>query len=282
MKIIGIGDSVVDFYKHEGLIYPGGNAVNVIVSAKRNGAKESAYLGIVGNDEEGKHILESLNSENIDISRVRKVYGPTGEAIISLTEDGDRQFIGTNRAVRVQSLLSLRLNQEDMDFIDGYDLIHTSINSDLEYELPKLAHKDISFDFSTPNRWDNNYLERVCPFINYAFFSGSDMSPEEIDQLIEMVHQYGVEIVGVTRGADSAIFSRNGERFEQEPLPTKLVDTMGAGDSFIGGFLAAYYDSKDIKEALHIAAQSAAITCECSGAFGYGTRKRKSIQDITL
>lgn len=182
----------------------------------------------------------------------------------------------------MQSLLSLRLNQEDIDFINGYDLIHTSINSDLEYELRKLAHKDISFDFSTSNRWNNDYLEKVCPFINYAFFSGSDMSPKEIDQLIEMVHQYGVEIVGVTRGADSAIFSRNGERFEQEPLPTKLVDTMGAGDSFIGGFLAAYYDSKNIEEALHIAAQSAAITCECSGAFGYGKKKGETEKSITV
>ncbi|GKU83508.1 fructosamine kinase FrlD [Niallia sp. NCCP-28] len=276
MKIIGIGDSVVDFYKHEGLIYPGGNAVNVIVSAKRNGAKESAYLGIVGNDGEGKHILESLNSENIDISRVRKVYGPTGEAIISLTEDGDRQFIGTNRAVRVQSLLSLRLNQEDMDFIDAYDLIHTSINSDLENELPKLAHKDISFDFSTTDRWNNDYLEKVCPFIHYAFFSGSDMSLKEIYELIEQVHDYGVEIVGITRGEDNAVFSRNGKIYKQNPLPTKLVDTMGAGDSFIGGFLAAYHEGKDMEHALYVAAQSAAMTCECSGAFGYGKKKEES------
>ncbi|UUZ82028.1 hypothetical protein LJK88_47265 [Paenibacillus sp. P26] len=50
MKLIGIGDAVVDYYKDQGMIYPGGSVVNVAVAARRNGAEQSAYLGILGTD----------------------------------------------------------------------------------------------------------------------------------------------------------------------------------------------------------------------------------------
>lgn len=275
MKIIAIGDNVVDFYQNQGVLYPGGNAVNVAVASKRIGADSSAYLGVIGDDYAAEHVTKCLQSEDIDISRIRKVYGPNGEAIISITEEGDRVFIGTNKGARVQSLVKLSLTKEDIDYINQYDLIHMSVNSETEHELSNLAHKDISFDFSTSNRWNEQYLKEVCPYINYAFFSGSDMSIDQIQALIKNVHSFGVEVVGVTRGENPAIFSKLGEIFEQQPQKTSVVDTMGAGDSFIGSFLTIYYNEKNMKNALYIATKAASVTCQCSGAFGYGIKKRE-------
>lgn len=273
MKLIGIGDSVVDYYRDQGLMYPGGNALNVAVGSKRNGAAAAAYLGIIGNDAAAEHIVCCLNEEGIDISRIRQAFGPTGEAVVSHNEDGDRIFVGTNRESRVQSLLSLRLTQADLDYINGYDLVHTSINSDIENELPRLVHKPISYDFSTPERWATSYLQKICPYVTYAFFSGSEMSQAEIRRLMEDVHHLGVKVIGVTRGAEPALFSENGRIFEQSPLPTDVVDTMGAGDSFIAGFLTSYHERFDMSAALHQAALSASATCRHFGAFGYGIHK---------
>lgn len=273
MKLIGIGDNVVDYYQDQGLMYPGGNALNVAVFSKRNGAEACAYLGITGDDAAAQHVIACLKAEGIDISRIRRAYGPNGEATVALSEEGDRVFVSTNRGKRMPSLLMLRLTQEDLDYIDDYDVIHTSINSDVEHELPRLSHKAISFDFSTKKRWDKEYLQRVCPYVRYAFFSGSDMEQTEIDELIGEVHRLGVKVVGVTRGSDPAIFSDGAQRYEQEPLPARIVDTMGAGDSFIAGFLAAYHDRQNMQDALLQAARSAAATCGEYGAFGYGIKK---------
>jgi fructoselysine 6-kinase len=275
MKLIAIGDNVVDFYQNQGIMYPGGNAVNVAVASKRIGADSSAYLGIIGDDYAAEHVTKCLRSEEIDISRIRKVYGPNGEAIISITDEGDRVFIGTNKGVRVQSLVKLSLTTDDIDYINQFDLIHMSVNSETEHELPNLAHKEISFDFSTSNRWNEQYLKEVCPYINYAFFSGSDMSIEQIQDLITNVHQLGVVVVGVTRGENTAIFSNSGEIFEQQPQKSRIVDTMGAGDSFIGSFLTIYLKEKNMKNALYMASITAAETCQCSGAFGYGIKKKE-------
>jgi fructoselysine 6-kinase len=275
MKLIGIGDNVIDYYKDQNLIYPGGNALNVAVMSKRNGAQECAYLGIIGNDSNAKHVLSCLKEEEINVERVRFVTGINGEVIVSLNDTGDRVFVGTNKETRVQSLLSLRFQKIDMNYINKYDVIHTSINSDINHELIKLSHKAISYDFSTPEKWNENLLSQICPFITYAFFSGSELSINQIYSLFDSVHQYGVNVVGVTRGDKPAIFSENGEIFEQQPLPTELIDTMGAGDSFIAGFLTHYHEQLDIKKALLKAAESAAKTCKHHGAFGYPKYKKE-------
>lgn len=272
VKLIGIGDNVVDYYQDQGLMYPGGNALNVAVAAKRSGASSCAYLGIVGDDAAAEHVVHCMREEGIDFSRLRRACGPNGEAVVAL-QDGDRVFVGTNRGIRVQSLLTLRLTDEDLDYINRYDVVHTSINSDIEHELHRLSHKPLSFDFSTQKRWDGGSLKQICPHLTYAFFSGSGMSLAEIHDLFEEVHHLEVRVAGVTRGAEPAIFSERGTLFEQPHMAGTVVDTMGAGDSFIGGFLAIYHERRDMQEALAHAAKSAAATCGYYGAFGYGRQK---------
>lgn len=63
MKLIAIGDNVVDVYLERNEMYPGGNALNVAVLSRQFGAAETAFIGIVGNDTEGDHILESLKKK---------------------------------------------------------------------------------------------------------------------------------------------------------------------------------------------------------------------------
>lgn len=271
MKLIAIGDNVVDYYKDRGEIFPGGNALNVAVMGKRYHAASSSYIGILGSDRAAEHVKQTLLRENIDISRIRQAVGPNGEAVVSLNPEGDRVFVGSN-AGGVQAFMGLRLNQEDLDYIGSHDLLHTSIYSNLEQYLPTLQGRiPISFDFST--RWTEAYLQRVCPYIDYGFFSGSDLSEDECHQLISRAHHLGTKVVGITRGALGAIFSEEGKLYRQRIVETEVVDTLGAGDSFIAMFLIQYHQHRDVAEALELAAAAAAKTCGHYGAFGYGIPK---------
>ncbi|WP_413300999.1 PfkB family carbohydrate kinase [Bacillus sp. 1P10SD] len=272
MKLVGIGDNVVDFYEDQGTIYPGGNALNVAVISKRNGAEKNGYIGIIGDDLEAEHILETLCHENIDTAKIRKMYGPNGKAYVALDEKGDRVFKKTNRDTRVQSKATLQLTEDDLHYIDEFEVIHTSINSNIENELPKLRYKPVSFDFSTKGKWNKDYLVKVCPFIQFAFFSGTGMKDQEIHELLKYVHTFGVKIVIVTKGGEPAVCSDGKNKYLQPPIDIEVVDTMGAGDSFIAGFLTSYFDSNDIEKALENAAVSAGKTCKTYGAFGYGKK----------
>lgn len=266
MKLIAIGDNVADCYLDQGVYYPGGNAVNVAVNCKRNGWEEVAYIGVFGDDSKAEHIQYALGQEGVTYDYSRKVYAPSGSPGVKLV-DNDRVFVrGAQNTA--QHVLRLRLMPADLDYISRFDLCHTSCYSSIETELETIkAHCAISFDFST--RRDTAYLERVCPHVRYAFFSGADLETAELDELIAVCHKLGTEIVGVTRGSSGAVFSRNGERFEQGITPTTIVDTMGAGDSFIAGFLTSYASDGEMQKALQYGADRAAYTCTYYGGFGY-------------
>ena len=55
IKVLGLGDNVVDKYMHIHTMYPGGNALNIAVTAQIMGA-QAAYLGVFGDDDAGMHV----------------------------------------------------------------------------------------------------------------------------------------------------------------------------------------------------------------------------------
>ena len=79
MKVIGIGDNVVDDYTDTRTLFPGGNALNFAVYASRLGC-ESAYLGVFGSDDAAQHVQRTLTELGIDTSRCRTADGPNGRA----------------------------------------------------------------------------------------------------------------------------------------------------------------------------------------------------------
>lgn len=268
MNIIGIGDNVVDCYYSDGVYYPGGNAVNVAVRCKRDGCEHVGYIGIFANDEKGDHIKACLTKEGVIWSkRSRTMIGVSGSPGVRLNEQGDRVFVPGPKET-VQRNCALRLIPVDFDFIRDFDICHTSVYSNIEPELPALhGTLPISFDFSDHHEYA--YIQRVAPFVDYAFFSCSGMDPAQITGIVNECHDYGVKVVGCTMGSNGALFSDGKQQYTQGIVPVKVIDTMGAGDAFIAAFLTRYFEACDMKESLRYAAEQAAEACQCHGGWGY-------------
>ena len=159
MKLIAIGDNVTDCYMDEGVYFPGGNAVNVAVNCKKNGAEKVNYIGVFGDDERADYIKQCLTEEGVTYDRSRKVYAHSAQPRVYL-KDGDRVFAAGLRD-SCQHLFSIKIVKEDEEIIKEYDICHTSCYSNLEYELPALAELcAVSFDFS--DKKDEEYLKRTC------------------------------------------------------------------------------------------------------------------------
>ncbi len=266
MKLIAIGDNVTDCYVDEGVYFPGGNAVNVAVNCRKNGAEKVGYIGIFGDDDKAAYIRQCLEEEGVSCARSRRVYAHTAQPRVYL-RDGDRVF-GAGPRDSCQHLFSIRLTEEDLEMIREYDICHTSCYSGLEHELPRLAEVcRVSFDFS--DRRETEYLRRTCPWLRFAFFSGADLPEEACVELIRQACDLGAGIAGITRGSRGAVFCDGKELYRQNVKRVEAVDTMGAGDSFIAGFLTAYGDGKGLREALGYAAERAALTCLIRGGFGH-------------
>lgn len=282
-KVIGIGDNVVDKYLHTGVMYPGGNALNFAVYAKSLGC-QAAYIGIFGNDPEGDYVSSILKQLDIDTSHCRVMRGENGYACIDIV-DGDRVFLRSNKG-GVARLNPIHLSEQDISFIKGFDLIHSSINSHIEPQLPLLrsAGVPVSYDFS--NKATEEYCSQVCPYIDYGVISCGSLSEEETAKLIDTLHRHGTPYVIATRGSKGSIFSDGTQLYHHNADPITAKDTLGAGDAFLTAFLISYNswlqdlkggkalpDQKDdaVQRAMEAGGKKAAEVCMVDGAFGYGT-----------
>lgn len=262
MRICGVGDNVIDRYLHCDRMFAGGNALNFAVFGRMAGA-EAAYLGITGNDIPAGVIRYALCSEAVDISRVRVNDSFNALSQIDIDAEGNRFFVGA-----VPPPYQLRLSEEDLAWLRGFDLLHTSDYSGLETQLPELAAcAPLSFDFGSR---DDAWAEPLLRWVQVATFSRSGSAPQDVAQLIEKAHAAGVVTVLVTQGADGALISHRGERYRQPALPTQIVDSLGAGDAFIATLLVKLGQGVALADAAHSAAHASARVCERLGAFGYG------------
>lgn len=278
MRVIGVGDNVVDKYEHIRTMYPGGNALNFSVYAKQLGI-QSAYLGMFGSDKEAEHVMNVINKLEIDISRCRQVDGENGYTRVTI-EGGDRIFLKSNRG-GVLKTYGLHLDERDLQYIKHFDLVHTSRYSYMEGELDKINKigVPISFDFS--DEFTIEYIYKVAPKINFAFFSCSHLKADEAVNLLKKVYNLGCRIAIATLGTKGALLYNGDSFYEQQAKLVHAVDTLGAGDSFITAFLINYINGyKDeninieelIRVSLNKGVEFASKTCMLAGAFGYGVK----------
>lgn len=295
LKVLGLGDNVVDQYMHIQTMYPGGNALNFAVYSQMLGHAAS-YMGNFGDDDAARHVYETITSLGIEVSRCRFYKGENGAAKVEIVE-GERVFLGSNKG-GISNQHPLELTDMDQFYIAGYDVVHTSIFSHIESQLPALgkAASFLSMDFS--NCADMEYLKKTASYLDCACIScGEEMGEEKIKAQIDDIVSYGCRnIVIATRGAKGAVVCVDGKLYKQSPCLVKAADTMGAGDSFITCFLVSYLDGmkyaadfpenggdlgitqaeeyKDltVKESLYRAAVYSARNCQKEGSFGYGRK----------
>ena len=264
VSLISVGDNTVDRYIDMNMMYPGGNALNVSVFFKRMG-DEASYLGWLGDDRRGNLVLDSLRAEGVDISKCRIVAHPTGRCDVEL-HGGDRYFIGSIPGARKL----IHLTEPDFNHISSYDITHTSIYSFIEPQLPELKHASnlLSFDYSSD--WTNAYLKSSLTYVDSAFLSAPNLNDSEVEKLIKWVQGECHGLAVITRGIKGSVAYDGHELVPQGTVETDVIDTLGAGDSFIARLLYETQMDVELREAMYLAAESAAETCTYYGAWGYG------------
>ena len=106
------------------------------------------------------------------------------------------------------------------------------------------------------------------------FASGPDEADQPVEPLVTALRGAGARQVVVTCGSRGAFFSDGGALLHAPATPVRVVDTCGAGDSFIAVFLAAFCcEKRGPAESLHRATAEAAQTCLYIGGFPQTPRR---------
>ena len=258
--IATVGDNCMDVYAKESQSFPGGNAVNVAVYLQRLGV-HSSYTGYVGNDQYGEKMKQALASKGVDTSHLHTVEGKTAITMVELV-NGDRVFGDYDEGV----MAGFNLSPQDIDFLCQHELIHTAIWGNIENQLPalKACNAIISFDYS--DQLEHTTVAKALPYTDYAFFSYKQDDSYIRDYIHQHWNQANRSMV-VTLGENGSIAYDGNKFYTQGIVPVPVVDTMGAGDSFIAGFLSAIEKGYPLEACLRCGADSAATTIQYMGAW---------------
>ena len=222
-------------------MYPGGQCVNTCVYVKMNNM-ESAYLGKYGDDEVAACVQDTLKEIGIDDSHCRRYEGENGFALVTLKET-DRVFLGSNKG-GIAKEHDFGFTKEDLEYIKGFHLIYTNLNSYIEKELPVLYQTGVpvAYDFST--RWTDEYLKEICPYVTVAIMSCAHLTDEEREKEMRKAQSYGVKVVLGTIGEDGSYVLYNDKILYAPAVHADdVIDTMGAGDSYFSAFLCSLLET---------------------------------------
>jgi fructoselysine 6-kinase len=261
MKIAAVGDNCMDVYENLGKAYPGGNPVNVAVYSVRLGG-EASYTGVVGSDRYGKIMIDALNAKGVNTSHINVLPGKTAITQVELV-DGERVFGDYDEGVLAQ----FKLSDEDIEFLCSHDLVITGLWGNIENDLGKIKAKGTPVAFDFANKLEDPVIEKAIYHVDYAFFASDDGDTAFIRDYMKKMHAKGPKIVTVTLG-DKGSIAYDGEQFTTFGIvPCDVKDTMGAGDSYIAGFLRGILQGKELKECMHMGAANSSITLQYNGAW---------------
>lgn len=264
MKLAAIGSNCIDYYKNlnGGTPFPGGGPVNMAVYTVRNGGQAS-YTGPVGDDEYGQLIKNSLTDKGVDTSHVEIKSGKTALSEVELI-DGERCFGDYFEGV----LETYTLSSEDINFILGHDVVVCDLWGKVEDSLKELQEKGIKTAFDCADRPEDQAAQIAIPNTDYLFFSSDKSDTLELRHYMTELASQGPELVIAMLGEEGSLCF-DGQEFNKygiEPCD-KVEDTMGAGDSYIAGFLYAKVQGKSLQECMAQGAKTATQTIQYFGAW---------------
>jgi fructokinase len=271
----------------------GGSPFNVAVGLARL-ARPVSLLGAVSHDFLGARLMQALESEGVSTATVVRTAAPTTLSLVGLdargvpayafygTEGADRQLTPETLPVRPAGARAFHFGS----YATVVEPTASALRALVEAERGRGV---ISYD---PNvrlnvepalRTWTDEVEWMLPRTHLLKVSEEDLSllypGAEPDSLAAAWLAQGVRLLVVTRGAHGAVAWTRDIRVAVPGVPTTVVDTVGAGDSFQAALLAwfderellsqgalATLDRERVLEAVRFAAQAAAITCSRAGA----------------
>ena len=257
---------------------PGGSASNVSVSAAHLGLRVF-QTGKIGSDSIGEEFRRTLREDGVDDRYiVEKENGTTLHTYI-LTAPGGHHCIFANLG---DSVGTLRPDELPENLIDSMDIFYTDMFSQeaslalaeeaVRQKKPVLYNMQCVPSFMELCGTTRSSIGKMMSLCT-VFVSNRDgfyeMTGEKDPQKAVRVMQetYHVrEGVICTAGTDGAIWYDGRKEYRAAAYQIEPVDTTGAGDCFLGGLLASYFDAGWDKEAsLSFANASASVKCLKAG-----------------
>lgn len=252
-------------------IHPGGKGINVSIVLKRLGT-ESQALGFIGGFT-GAAIKDMVLQTGIATDFI-ECEGNT-RINVKLKEKTETEINGKGVTVKSEEMARLYAKLEklkDGDVLVLAGSIPHGMSADLYADIMKsLQGKNVKVAVDATGE----LLKRTLAYRPFLvkpnvqelgeIFGTRITSDDEIVAYAKKLAAAGAQNVIVSMGGKGALMvAENGEQYRFMPPKGKVVDSVGAGDSLVAGFIAGYLDTGSYEEAFRtgIAAGSATAFSE--------------------
>ncbi len=290
--VVGMGTVAADIIKNvselpsvdgfavikETSFLPGGSGTNVITQVSRLGGM-CTYIAQIGDDNIGDVVIRSLKYEHVDTKgMVIKEHGVTTHSEIIVGDNGDK-FILLSLG---DAFLSLETSNVDYSLLDDAKVFFTDLlpggpaieglKKAKELGLKTIVNMQINLATMTGLGVNKDMILEALPYIDVFAPCREGLydlcETKDVTQAKDYLREYFNGILLVTLGAQGSVaFDENDIKIAVPVRETNVVDTTGAGDSYLGAFIYKYFiDESGLEEAMDFATKCASFTCEALGA----------------
>lgn len=227
--------------------FPGGKGANQAVAAARMGGSVSMF-GAVGDDEPGQMCLAALAQSGVNTDSVLKVVSPTSTAVVMVEDTGENQIVVADGANQHATFDAAQISAADAV------LVQFEIPESVIIEVGKAANGIFCVN-AAPVREISKELAEL------------------IDVLIVNEHEFAqlgnpaFGLVIVTAGSNEVVAYQGGEVVAKSAPPkVEALDTVGAGDTFVGAFIVSYASGQSVADSLERACAASALSTLKLGA----------------
>ncbi|KAF0171266.1 MAG: fructoselysine 6-kinase [Rhodobacteraceae bacterium] len=265
-----LGDNCIDRYLPLNQAAVGGNAVNVAVQIVRAG-EACHYFGAVGRDAAGRWTRKTLIENRVAITHLQELDAPTAYTDIDVDANGERIIAFEDFGASALYAPT----PADLTALAQMDHIHIGWFKAAAALRLALQGRGVTFSQDVAVNPDAAGLE--------IGFESVGPSEPMARAALQRLQAAGCRVAVVTCGAMGSVATEGGDIVATGIRAIQpVVDTTGAGDTFIAGFLSAWKRGQPLAACLAGGRDAAAVTCGHVGGFPQRLRALKNDARSTL
>lgn len=242
-KTIAMSDNCIDVYYKLDRYYLTGNSIDFAFNYKDLGG-DVTEMTILGNDVFAKALEERLKERDIPLRVLKQVDRPTGMATMDLV-DGDKKHLHFEG----NAMEEIDLTESDLEFVKQFDIVYSERWTKVWRYIKELKQPGQIWIYDFSKRMEEEKNDIILPYLDYAFFS-YQKNNEYIREFMIKTREKGAKVVVAMLGEEGSLAYDGKEWYKQEAEHVTVINTVGAGDSFIAAFTYGVSLGEDISQCM--------------------------------
>ncbi|TXG58491.1 hypothetical protein EZV62_016320 [Acer yangbiense] len=251
----------------------------------------TSFIGCIGKDKFGEEMKKDSKNAGVNVQYYEDESTPTGTCAVCVL-GGERSLVANLSAANCYKFEHLKkpenwafVEKAKYFYIAGFFLTVSPDSIQLVAEHAAANNKVFTMNLSAPFicEFFKDAQEKVLPYMDYVFGNETEArtfskvhgwETDNVEEIALKISQWPKasgtykRITVITQGADPVVVAEDGKvkKFPVILLPKeKLVDTTGAGDAFVGGFMSQLVQGKPIDECVRAGCYASNVIIQRSG-----------------